>query len=336
MGAMVNSIDEIVGRSIRHARRMFQEGHYDWPTTSRALSTILADLEARFPTIRVSRLRACLNRRLFMPFGSAAAMRTAVFVIALSGAGLWALHAMDARADQPQSESAPCAEARALFAAKLAYLEARISPEPRQEEAWQNFANAMRASAGELDRACAEEPVLPQSVDAGERLQQMEKHAAAVQAMFGAMAKAYLAIARQLTTAQRDILSRNIVPSPPILCSFPRRRPADSGSSLAPGTWHGTAAQAGRNGPTGGGAVGAAAVLIPEFPSLLVEMRESAVTTSVFGSEVRRRTAMFGGLALLTIGVFMVGAILARGRASSEFGPCAIRFNSLTGCRSPS
>jgi len=230
MGAMVDSIDEIVGRSIRHARRMFQEGHYDWPTTSRALSTILADLEARFPNHpSLSRLRACLNRRLFMPFGSAAAMRTAVFVIALSGAGLWALHAMDARADQPQSESAPCAEARALFAAKLAYLEARISPEPRQEEAWQNFANAMRASAGELDRACAEEPVLPQSVDAGERLQQMEKHAAAVQAMFGAMAKAYLAIAPQLTTAQRDTLSRNIVPSPPIPVLFPPPPPGGLG-----------------------------------------------------------------------------------------------------------
>ena len=49
MGAMVNSIDEIVARSIRHARRMLGEGHYDWPTTRKALSTILADLEARSP-----------------------------------------------------------------------------------------------------------------------------------------------------------------------------------------------------------------------------------------------------------------------------------------------
>ncbi len=152
-----------------------------------------------------------------MSFVSAASVRTAVFVIALSSAGLSALHAMDARADPPASEeSPPCAEARALFAAKLAYLEARISPEASQEEAWRTFANAMRASAGELDRTCAEEPVPRQSVDAGERLQQMEKHAAAVQAMFGAMAKAYLAIAPQLTAAQRDILSRNIVPLPPM------------------------------------------------------------------------------------------------------------------------
>ncbi len=46
---MVDSIDEIVRRSIRHARRMLREGHYDWPTTRRALRTILADLEARSP-----------------------------------------------------------------------------------------------------------------------------------------------------------------------------------------------------------------------------------------------------------------------------------------------
>ena len=36
-----------------------------------------------------------------MSFVSAAAVRTAVFVIALSGAGLWALRAMDAKADPP-------------------------------------------------------------------------------------------------------------------------------------------------------------------------------------------------------------------------------------------
>ncbi len=58
MGAMVDSIDEIVARSIRHARRMLGEGHYDWPTTRKALSTILADLEARSPSHPgVARLR---------------------------------------------------------------------------------------------------------------------------------------------------------------------------------------------------------------------------------------------------------------------------------------
>ncbi len=86
-----------------------------------------------------------------MPFLSARATRTALIVVALSGAGLWALHAMDARADPPASgrQFAPCAEGRALFAAKLAYLEARISPEPSQEDAWRRFAEAMRASTGE-------------------------------------------------------------------------------------------------------------------------------------------------------------------------------------------
>ena len=44
---------------------------------------------------------------------SATAMRTAVCVVALSGAGLWALWAMDAKADPPLlDDSSPCAEAR--------------------------------------------------------------------------------------------------------------------------------------------------------------------------------------------------------------------------------
>ena len=160
-----------------------------------------------------------------MPFLSAGAMRTAVCVIALSAAGLWALRAMDARADPPiVDDSPPCAEGRALFAAKLAYLEARISPEPSQEDAWRRFADAMRASAGEADRACAEDPPRPLLGDAAERLKRMEKHAAAMQAMFSAMANAYVAIAPNLTAAQRDILSRNIVPSPPFP-PFPPPRP---------------------------------------------------------------------------------------------------------------
>ena len=113
-----------------------------------------------------------------MSFLSASAARAAVCVIALSGAGLWALHAMDAKADPPpMDDSSPCAEGRALFAAKLAYLEARISPEPSQVDAWRSFENAMRFSASELDRACVEEPPRPPSVDAGERLQRMERHA---------------------------------------------------------------------------------------------------------------------------------------------------------------
>jgi hypothetical protein len=128
-----------------------------------------------------------------MPFISTRATRTAVFVIALSGAGLWALSAMDAKADSPSMDNAsPCAEGRALFAAKLAYLEAKISPEPSQEEAWRSFAGAMRASAGEVDRACIEDPPRPVSIDAAERLKRMERNGAAMEAMFGAMANAYV------------------------------------------------------------------------------------------------------------------------------------------------
>ena len=100
-----------------------------------------------------------------MTFVSTRATRTAVFVIALSGAGLWALSAMDAKADPPPfDDSSPCAEGRALFAAKLAYLETRIAPEPSQTDAWRQFVGAMRASVGEADRACSEESPRPLSV----------------------------------------------------------------------------------------------------------------------------------------------------------------------------
>ena len=161
-----------------------------------------------------------------MSFLSTRATRTAIIVIALSGAGLWALSAMDAKADPPAMDDAsPCTEGRALFAAKLAYLEAKISPEPSQEEAWKTFTSAMRASAGAVDRACVEDPPRPLSADAGERLKRMERHAGAMQAMFGVMADAYVAIAPNLTEAQRDILSRNIVPSRPFGPRFLNGKP---------------------------------------------------------------------------------------------------------------
>jgi hypothetical protein len=52
-------IDEIVRRSIRHARRMSHDGRYDWPTARAALLTILTDLEARSPNHpSLRRLRA--------------------------------------------------------------------------------------------------------------------------------------------------------------------------------------------------------------------------------------------------------------------------------------
>jgi hypothetical protein len=158
-----------------------------------------------------------------MSFLSPRGARTAVFVIGLSGAALCALHAMDARADPPPvDDSGPCAEGRALFAARLAYLEARIAPKPDQEDAWRTFANAMRSSTAEVDRACVDAaPRRAENDAAGERLRRMAKRAAAMEAMFDAMAKAYVAVAPDLTTAQRDILSRNIAAPLPGLAPPP-------------------------------------------------------------------------------------------------------------------
>jgi hypothetical protein len=42
-------IDEIVRRSIRHARLMLKEGSRHWPVARLALRKILADLELRAP-----------------------------------------------------------------------------------------------------------------------------------------------------------------------------------------------------------------------------------------------------------------------------------------------
>lgn len=39
-------IDEVVRRSIRHARLMLKQGSYNWPVARLALRKILADLEA--------------------------------------------------------------------------------------------------------------------------------------------------------------------------------------------------------------------------------------------------------------------------------------------------
>jgi hypothetical protein len=52
-------IDQIVRRSIRHARLMLRQGSYNWPVARLALRKILADLEARAPNHpSLPRLRA--------------------------------------------------------------------------------------------------------------------------------------------------------------------------------------------------------------------------------------------------------------------------------------
>jgi hypothetical protein len=61
------SIADIVRQTIRHARRMSQEGVHDWPTARSALTKILADLETRSP--EDPRLE---DLRVFIVFGDRA------------------------------------------------------------------------------------------------------------------------------------------------------------------------------------------------------------------------------------------------------------------------
>lgn len=42
-------IDDVVRRSIRHARLMLRQGSYNWPVARLALRKILADLETSAP-----------------------------------------------------------------------------------------------------------------------------------------------------------------------------------------------------------------------------------------------------------------------------------------------
>jgi hypothetical protein len=52
-------IEEVVRRSIRHARLMLKQGSYNWPVARLALRKILADLEADAPNDpSLPRLRA--------------------------------------------------------------------------------------------------------------------------------------------------------------------------------------------------------------------------------------------------------------------------------------
>jgi hypothetical protein len=52
-------IDEIVRRSMRHARLMLKQDSYDWPVARLALRKILADLEEKAPDHpSLQRLRA--------------------------------------------------------------------------------------------------------------------------------------------------------------------------------------------------------------------------------------------------------------------------------------
>ena len=70
--AMTVVIAEIVDRVIDHARRMLDEGAYDWPTSRAALARILADLQARSdndPSLRRLRRFIALGDRAWREHG---------------------------------------------------------------------------------------------------------------------------------------------------------------------------------------------------------------------------------------------------------------------------
>jgi hypothetical protein len=46
---MDDFVEEVVRRSMRHARRLLREGSHNWPVARIALRKILADLEERAP-----------------------------------------------------------------------------------------------------------------------------------------------------------------------------------------------------------------------------------------------------------------------------------------------
>ncbi len=168
-----------------------------------------------------------------MPFGYSAVTRTAVFVVALSRRG-----SLRPSRDGREGRSAPVGR-RASRAWKGAPCSRRSSPISKRALL---LNRARRKPGGPSPARCEPQPEtwtaparrnLPalRAVDAGERLERMQKHAAAMQAMFGEMAKAYEAVAPSLTDEQRDILSRNMVPSHPHQGAF---RPRDMAANCGP------------------------------------------------------------------------------------------------------
>ena len=81
--------------------------------------------------------------------------------------------------------------------------------------------------------------------------------------------------------------------------------------------------------------VGNAAVLIPRIPVPFDQTRESAVTISVLGSDVRRRTVLFGRFALIVSGVFIVGAILGAWAGVVRIWPVRYSLQLIDGLPKP-
>ena len=117
-----------------------------------------------------------------------AAARMALYFLALNGSEPCVLRAAPAWAE---ADAAPtvlrplCEEGRAVLAGRLGYLEARISPAPDQQQAWQEFKTAVRAAVEPLNALCDEGPAAGAS--SPDRLERMEKSAAALQKMFAGL-----------------------------------------------------------------------------------------------------------------------------------------------------
>ncbi len=144
-----------------------------------------------------------------------AAARTAFCFVVLNGCLVVGAATAWAEVDAGQSHPL-CEEGVAVLAGRLAYLEARISPAPDQQQAWQAFKTLVRAAVKPLDELCAEGPASGPLVNI-DKLEKMERHAAAMQKVFAGLRAAIAEINPVLTSAQRDLLARGILPPPPPL-----------------------------------------------------------------------------------------------------------------------
>jgi hypothetical protein len=175
-----------------------------------------------------------------------AAAQTALCFLALNGCVVLGAATAWAEANAAQTPRPLCEEGRAVLAGRLAYLEARLSPAPDQQQAWEAFKTAVRAAVEPLDALCAEGLAPGASADP-DRLERMEKSAAALQKMFAGLRSAIAGIDPVLTSAQRDLLARHILPPPPpFMPPFPVMPPPGGMFGLPPPPFAMTAVSCGK------------------------------------------------------------------------------------------
>ena len=85
-----------------------------------------------------------------------AAAQTALCFLALNGCVVLGAATAWAEVNAALTPRPLCEEGRAVLAGRLAYLEARLSPAPDQQQAWEAFKTAVRAAVEPLDALCAE------------------------------------------------------------------------------------------------------------------------------------------------------------------------------------